>query len=139
MSARLILKEADIAKTCTDLLSADGWRAVRTDPVADRRRGKGFGELGMADYLYIRYEPGAGTSEADLAVPDILSVGAEVMWVEWKRIDRRGKTTAVRPHQLDWHRAERARGAYTLIAGVDFPATIDGFIAWYRTSGLARK
>ncbi len=49
------LRERDIAKTCSDVLIWDGWRMLVTDPVSDRARGKGFGELGMADRLYIRY------------------------------------------------------------------------------------
>jgi len=34
---------------------------------------------------------------------------------------------------------ERKRGALTLIAGQDFPATIEGFKAWYIGSGLNRR
>jgi len=79
------ISEADIQRTCSELLEWDGWRALRTDPVSDRAtvdairraimgvpelnhvrelilkvikrcvRGKGFGELGMPDHLYIRY------------------------------------------------------------------------------------
>jgi hypothetical protein len=62
---------------------------------------------------------------------------AEVLWVEWKRT-RRGKATKATAKQNDWHRDERSRGALTLIAGEDFPATIEGFQAWYRDSGLQR-
>ena len=42
-------------------------------------------------------------------------------------------------HQVAWHQRERARGALTLLAGVDFPATIEGFAEWYRASGLMRR
>ena len=125
----LALSEADIARTCSDLLQADGWRMLITDPVSDRARGKGFGELGMADRLYIRY---GWTHDPHF------SNAAEVMWIEWKRTVR-GKPTKATPHQKAWHAAERARGALTLIAGEDFPATIEGFQAWYKASGLQRR
>ena len=124
----LVLKEFEIAQTCSDMLQHDGWRMIITDPVSDKSRGKGFGELGMADRLYIRYQ-------TERRIP----FHCEVMWIEWKRIDQRGRTTTASQHQLDWIRDERARGALVLLAGVDFPATIDGFIAWYKGSGLARK
>ena len=124
----LVLKESDIARTCSDLLQADGWRMLITDPVSDKSRGKGFGELGMADRLYIRYEAWR---------PSVLSL-QEVMWIEWKRTVR-GKPTKATAHQQAWHQAERARGALTLIAGEDFPATIEGFWEWYRSSGLQRR
>jgi len=133
----LVLKESDIARTCSDLLQADGWRMLITDPVSDKSRGKGFGELGMADRLYIRYLHGA-----HLRCPGGIAVlkapAAEVMWIEWKRTVR-GKPTKATAHQQTWHQAERSRGALTLIAGIDFPATIEGFREWYRSSGLQRR
>ena len=133
----IALSEADIARTCSDLLQADGWRMLITDPVSDRARGKGFGELGMADRLYIRYLHGAHlrcpTATAVLKAP-----AAEVLGIEWKRTVR-GKPTKATPHQKIWHATERARGALTLIAGEDFPATIEGFQAWYKASGLQRR
>ena len=46
--------EAELERTCTNMLVLDGWRALKTNPVSRRARGAGFGELGMADYLYIR-------------------------------------------------------------------------------------
>ncbi len=60
------------------------------------------------------------------------------MWIEWKR-ERRRRATKPTEIQMLWHQAERARGAFTLIAGVDFPATIEGFRDWYRASGLQRR
>src|SRR3974390_705182 len=66
--------EEQIQETCTRLLELDGWRALRTDPCSDRARGKGFGEVGMADYLYIRYN---------------VFGEDETLWVEWKC--KRGK------------------------------------------------
>lgn len=137
MKPALELSEADIARTCSDLLQADGWRMLITDPVSDRARGKGFGELGMADRLYVRYanasNPNARPWGTNRATYNPI---AEIMWIEWKRT-RRGRATKPTAHQIAWHGAERARGALTLIAGIDFPATIEGFRAWYAASGLA--
>ena len=134
----LELSEADIARTCSDLLQADGWRMLITDPVSNRERGKGFGELGMADRLYIRYGF-SGEGMWNTEIPEHQHrVRASVLWIEWKRI-RRGAATKATDHQRDWHAAERARGALTIIAGEDFPATIEGFAAWYKASGLQRR
>jgi hypothetical protein len=124
--------EAEIERDCTAWLELDGWRALRTDPVSDRKRGKGFGELGMADHLYIRYGP-------DLKLPPewkkpVDHSHAQVLWIEFKRP---GQHPA--PHQVAWHQQERARGALTAIAGEDFPATVEGFQIWYRSSGLQRR
>lgn len=117
--------ERDLEKACSDLLQFDGWRLLKTDPVSDRGRGKGFGEVGMADCLYIRYRCEDFQCRASRV---------ELIWIEWK--SETGKTTH---HQRLWHAAERARGALTLIAGQDFPATTDGFLGWYRGSGLMRR
>lgn len=120
--------EAVIEAECTKILEEDGWRALRTDPVSDRGRGKGFGELGMADHLYIRYD--IPTREWGVPFPG----AAEVLWIEYK--SRGGKPKA---HQLEWQRNERARGALVWCAGVDFPASVEGFVAQYRASGLSRR
>lgn len=113
-----------IEAECTRLLEQDGWRALRTDPVSDRGRGKGFGELGMADHLYIRYFERSGQYHTAFG---------EVLWIEFKSAD--GK---LRKNQGPWHEIERARGALTWIAGVDFPASVAGFVEHYRKSGLNR-
>lgn len=122
-----LMPEWMIEAECTRLLEQDGWRALRTDPVSDRGKGKGFGELGMADHLYIRYGRRANR---------YLPQGEEdqAMWIEYK--SARGKP---KKHQIDWHTKERARGALTLIAGVDFPASLAGFKEWYEKSGLMRR
>ncbi len=130
------ISEAHIQETCTQLLELDGWRALRTDPVSRREWGKGFGEKGMVDYLYIRYAPVVrGGSQpvycVDLQLP---APFCELMWIEWKK--RGGKSAQ---HQLDWQAREIARGALVLVAGRTFPASIEGFIAWYNQSGLARR
>lgn len=163
------LLEADIQRTCTDFLVAEGWRHLRTDPVSEaatvnafRRwiiaspmlthvaglilqglkqcsRSKGFGETGMADDLYIRYH---NSGNPNVPVPQtnrkMYNPGADIMWVEWKRIDGKGRTTKARGDQQEWHAEERRRGGFTLIAGEDFPASIEGFIAYYKSLGLGR-
>jgi hypothetical protein len=113
------VRESFIEAECTKILEADGWRSLKTDPVSDRSRGKGFGELGMADTLMLRYDRDMGW--------------AQVMWCEWKAPG--GKPAK---HQTAWHIRERARGALTLIAGEDFEASIEGFRKWYAESGLRR-
>ncbi len=107
--------ETDIQEECVKLMQEDGWRALRTDPVSDRGRGKGFGELGMADYLFLR----------DGVCP--------ILWVEFK--SRKGILSS---KQVEWHRNERARGFRTWIASLDFPASVEGFRAHYAASGLQR-
>lgn len=113
------LSEAHIQATCTDWLALDGWRCVRTD--MPHLRGLGVSEPGMADSLYIRY-------------CHVLKECCDLMWIEWKK--KGGKAAQ---HQQDWHAKERARGALTLIAGENFPASIEGFANWYAKSGLQRK
>jgi hypothetical protein len=121
------ISEAVIEAECTRILECDGWRALRTDPVSDRSRGKGFGEIGMADHLMIRYRP---PTDWQAGMPGL----AEVIWIEYKRPGEKP-----RKNQTAWHIRERARGALTLIAGEDFPATVEGFRNWYAGSGLMRR
>jgi hypothetical protein len=123
------MPESQIEAECTKLLEEDGWRSLRTDPVSDRSRGKGFGEVGMADHLYLRYRWTEPLAEFDI----LAEVLAEVMWIEFKRPGERAKK-----QQQEWHSKERARGGLTLIAGEDFPATVNGFKNWYAGSGLRR-
>jgi hypothetical protein len=124
--------EAAIEAECTQLLIEDNWRPLRTDPVSDRGRGKGFGELGMADHQYIRYAYRPLCS--DLYRISTERAGGEILWIEFKRSGKKPEK-----HQTAWHIKERARGALTLIAGEDFPASVEGFRAWYADSGLKRK
>jgi hypothetical protein len=137
---RPVQLEAEIQAECVRILESDGWRHLRTDPVSDRKRGKGFGELGMADSLFVRYRPspkytwkGQDKPNDDPCMP-VTPCQAEVLWIEWKR----GLEHAT-PHQVAWHQKERARGALTWIANEDFPATVDGFREHYRTSELCRN
>lgn len=124
------LTEKDLQTYGTQLLEMDGWRRLRTDPVSDRRRGTGFGEIGMADDLYIRYRWTPQLIDGDIQG----LVLVEVIWIEFK--SPKGKPTKA---QLAWHAVERNRGALTLIAGRDFEATPEGMYAWYKQSGLMRK
>jgi hypothetical protein len=112
--------ERQIQESCSEYLALDGWRRIKTD--MPQLRGLGVQEKGMADDFYIRYNPG------------VVGRYAEVMAIEWKR--KTGKSMA---HQRAWHDLERARGALTLIAGIDFVASIEGFQEWYRASVLCRK
>jgi len=132
------LTERDIAKTCSDFLELDGWRPIKMEPISRREWGKGTGEKGQADYLYVRYKAICKDHpDKMVAMKKGVLCGypwVELLWIEWK--SAKGKP---KPHQLDWHRAERARGALTWIAGVDFPASIEGFMDHYRHSGLLRR
>jgi hypothetical protein len=107
-----------IALECSKVLSEDGWRLIPCEPISARSRGRGFGEVGMPDLLCLRYGR-QGT--------------AECLWIEWK-----GPSGRLQKHQQEWHTKERARGALTAIAGVDFKASVTGFRSWYATSGLQR-
>jgi hypothetical protein len=123
--------EAQIQEACCRILELDGWRRVRTD--LKQLRGLGVQEKGMADDLFIRY----------IALPDwvhepsldFVALG-QIMWIEWKKLTSRGRSTKAAQHQQDWHTLERKRGALTLIAGENFPASIEGFRDFYKKSGL---
>ena len=128
------LKEIDIQIACVDFMRLDGWRPLRTDPCSDRARGKGFGEKGMADHLFIRYLDKAQLQCICERRMVLKAPAAEVLWVEFKRPG--GK---ICNHQSLWNAAERAAGAMTVCAIVDFEPTFDGFVAWYRCSGLLRR
>jgi hypothetical protein len=139
---RITEKEADIQEACSQMLELDGWRRIRTD--LKHLRGMGVQEPGIADDLFIRYDHfdwfGSIEEEKEMSV----KVLSQVMWVEWKRIDPRAgkdgiRSTKASQKQKDWHTLERKRGALVLVAGVDFPATIEGFRRWYaEESGLMR-
>lgn len=139
------ITERQLEQTCTEFLELDGWRSLKTDPVSRREWGKGFGEKGMADYLYIRYRQGERLDPVSIMTSRRIALD-QVMWIEWKR-ERGGdgkkalftKAEKAKIHQLGWIAAERARGALVLLCGADFPPTIDGFQKWYRESGLCRR
>jgi hypothetical protein len=118
-------------------LALDGWRRIRTD--LQHLRGLGVQEKGMADDIYVRYggflaNLNYSAMREMLPKKDELACLTQVLWIEWKR--RTGKAMA---HQHAWHANERARGALTLIAGIDFVASVDGFMVFYKNSGLSRN
>ena len=146
------VSEAQIQQTCCEMLALDDWRRVRTD--MKQLRGMGVQEPGMADDLFIRYCPSPYEIHMDGVDPNNpraigwwkkgLECQAQVMFIEWKRIDPRAgrdgvRSTKASQKQQDWHTLERKRGALTLIAGEDFSASIEGFREWYRASGLMRN
>jgi hypothetical protein len=120
--------ERHVQEGVTALLELDGWRAIRTDPVSDRARGKGFGEVGMPDYLYLRYGCEMPSIFLKLTPPSVRAK-TETMWIEFKAPTKKPK-----PHQVDWHEAEKIRGA--LVRVVD---NFDEFKSWYLSSGLNRR
>lgn len=124
------LSEAHIQATCSDWLSLDGWRCVRTD--MPHLRGLGVSELGMADHQFIRYMCGSNAMLTDR--DDVRRADSQTLWVEFKK--RGGKAEQ---HQKDWHARERARGGLVWVLGEDFPASIEGFAEHYAKSGLQRK
>ncbi len=131
LARRLKVSEADIEKAVDDLLQYDGWRSFKMEQNFSEKKRRTFGEAGMPDRLYIRYMPRIRhwTPTEEEYGPE-----AEVIWIEHKR--HKGIASA---SQKLWHAAERKRGALTLIAGQDFEASIEGFISWYKSSGLMRK
>lgn len=123
------LLEKHIEQTCSEWLALDRWYWLKTDPVSDHARGKGFGEPGMTDGQYRR----APEISITAGIPEEAAC-VELMWIEWKA--PKGKHAQ---HQRAWQEREKRRGFLVLRAGVDFPKTIEGFMAWYRESGLMRR
>ncbi len=124
--------EKHIEQTSTQLLEADGWRSLKMEQNFSERKRKLVGEAGMPDRLYIRYGLAWGSLTERIFIPAWVS--AQVLWIEWKR--PKGKFSK---NQEEWHRRERLLGALTMVAGVDFPASIEGFAHWYADSGLCRN
>lgn len=115
------ITEAHIVTAVKDFLAADRWRALKMEPISRREYGKGTGEIGMPDYLFLRYlEPGDEKPQK--------RVWSEVLWVEFKAP---GKRPSLK--QIEWHAYEAMRGA--LVHVVD---DVDKFIEWYYDSGLSR-
>lgn len=121
--------EAELQEQCDGLLGYDGWRIVVTDP--PHLRGLGVIEKGIPDRLYIRYV-GLGLCKTPQICTPVERSLSEVLWIEWKKP---GGTPST--NQVLWKIAERARGALVWTAGIDFPATLEGFKAFYRDSGMA--
>lgn len=122
------VSEVQIQKAADDFLELDGWRYVETDP--KHLRGLGVSEKGIPDRLYLRYGFNPKTMYGSIPAKST----TQILWVEHKR--KKGKAAQ---HQKDWHETERARGALVLVAGIDFEASLEGFVEWYEKSGLQRK
>lgn len=125
--------ELDIECAIVDLLALDDWRCFKMEHQFSEKKRKSVGENGMPDRLCIRY------GFCQYVEDGPAQRAAEVIWLELKRLDKRGKSTKVAQHQKDWHTLERKRGGLVLVAGQDFPASIEGFKEWYKTSGLMRN
>lgn len=125
------LSEAQIQATCTDWLSLDGWRCVRTD--MPHLRGLGVSEPGMADHLFIRYKLREFNKPTDIH-QQLFREWGQILWVEFKK--RGGKSEQ---HQKDWHARERSFGGLVWVLGEDFEASIESFCEHYAKSGLQRK
>jgi len=125
---RLKVSEADIERTCTELLELDGWRSFKMEENFSERKMKRTGEKGMPDRLYLRYN---WAYEFRVTYRRVI---ADVLWIEWKA--NGGKPSLA---QRNWIAAETKRGAMVLLAGTNFPASIEGFKEWYRNSGLMRN
>lgn len=129
------LTEKHVQNAVVQFLEMDGWRAIRTDPVSDRRRGKGFGEIGMPDYLFLRYTfPRWGLNDHfdTIRLPDVEVHNRSCilhLWIEFKAPS--GKLAS---HQLRWHQSEGNRGAVVLTVH-----SFDGFREWYMLSGLNQR
>lgn len=123
------VSEARIQETCIAFMILDGWRCLTTDP--KWARGLGVAEPGIPDNLFMRYRELRYVNAK--AVQTLLPF-TDSLWVEFKRID--GKSSE---NQLKWHTLERSRGGTVVVAGVDFPKTIEGYQDWYRNSGLMRR
>ena len=139
VTAESFVTEAHIEQTITEWLALDGWYGLKTTPVSNRARGAGFGELGMPDCQYRRYmHPDAGSRAAQdrlFGMKDAqIRAEVELLWIEFKKLG--GKAA---PHQREWIKLERERGALVLLVGENCPSTIEGIQDWYRKSGLMRK
>ena len=113
--------EKHVVEAVTEFMRIDGWRPIKMEPLS--KWGKGSGELGMPDYLFLRYK------YADVPTNWPWVTLCEHFWIEFKRPGAKPK-----PHQVSWHVTEQANGA--LVRTVD---DFDAFRRWYMASGLARK
>jgi len=122
------LAEKHIERTIRDFLELDGWTVRKMEQNFSERKRKIVGEKGMPDLQAIRY------SRRSLLAPVNVRVACEVLWVETKALDGE-----LDEDQRKWHERERARGAQTVILGVDCAASIESWIEWYRAGRLNRR
>ena len=134
MGQRITLaSEAEVQRSVVEYLEWDGWRAIRTEHAIERN-GNGdikrkVGEVGMPDYLFIRYGQFRTNRYGLNGKSEMHSPISEVLWIEFKK---RGKSPT--NEQFKWHEAERARGALVIV--VD---DIDAFREDYGRLGLRRR
>lgn len=122
----LKLRESDVSKQVKTFLEYHGWRAIRMQVASVARpTGGGFhvGEVGMPDYLFLRYED----SIPPLEQPDYdwhpraLPGCCQHLWVETKAPGKKRSAA-----QEAWAQNEQIRGAVGVVAD-DY----DKFQAWY--------
>lgn len=138
-TGKLRLSEADVTRQVCDFLALEGWRGVRMNvgarvqrrtqdvclgmdeqgdaivkTVEVSRSRVSFGEPGMPDWLFIKYWCDGQMINCE--------ENADLIWLEIKAPGKEPK-----PHQLAWHKAERARGA--LVKVVD---DFETFRDWYQ-------
>jgi hypothetical protein len=128
MPAKLKISETDVQQAVVLMLELDGWRSLRTDPVSNRARATGFGEVGMPDYLFIRYKDLGLEISLEGCSTDSLTSLAQVLWVEFKAPGKK-----LKPHQIRWVLDEARLGALVMTCD-----EVDEFREWYKTSGLMR-
>lgn len=112
---KLVVPEASLEAAIFTLLSWDDWHVFRFGYALTEAK-RELGEISSPDLLAIRYEPD------------------QVLWIEAKSKDGRADEG-----QKLWHIGERRRGATVWVAGDTFPATTEGFLAHYRTSGFMER
>lgn len=125
-ASKPVVTEAHVVEACVAYLQLDSWRALKQEPISRREWGKGSGEMGMPDWLFLRYQFPFHSDWPD--IPE-MRVVVEGLWVEFKRPGGKPK-----PHQVTWAEAERGRGA--LVWVVD---SFEALKALYGASGLARR
>jgi len=111
------LTERDVARQVRDFMEAHGWRCIRMQVASVARpTGGGFrvGEVGMPDFLFIRYNEQGFDAASRITC-------CEHLWVEVKRPGGR-----VSEHQREWVGREMDRGGVVVV--VD---DIDEFRTWY--------
>ena len=139
-----MLCEADIQKTITDFLRAEQWRVFEFENEWSERKKKLLGEEGMPDVLAIRYAddnpyqrvPGGYRGDMEDFKP---RRWACVLWLECKRIDKRGRLTKPSQAQKDWKLLEQKRGAMVWTLGEECEPSFEAFRDLYRNSGLQRR
>ena len=98
------------------------------------KKRKSILEEGMPDVLAIRYLFADPIMETAIG-----KSAARVLWIECKRVDKRGRLTKPTQAQKDWKLLERKRGALVWTLGVECDPSFDGFKALYEASGLQRR